>query len=175
MALIVPGMLVASLALLALAGGFGGLMALGQALAGPSAPVSTPTAARGVPAARPVPPALIAALSAPAASPRSGSTPAPISSAGGTTGAAAPVPSTSIGSRPRQPQPGGTGGTHAPARGGAPSSKPAPKPQPTVVDRVVSTATSVTSQIPGPAGSAATQALQTAGSTLDSIAPIKSR
>jgi hypothetical protein len=39
---------------------------------------------------------------------------------------------------------------------------------------VVAAGISVTAQVPGPAGPATTNALQSAGSTVDSIAPIKS-
>jgi hypothetical protein len=44
-----------------------------------------------------------------------------------------------------------------------------------VSDRIVGVGTSVTSQVPGPGGAAATKGLQAAGSVLDSIAPIKAR
>jgi len=52
--------------------------------------------------------------------------------------------------------------------------RPNPQPNPTAADRVVAAGTSVSSQVPGPAGPAATSALQSAGSTLNSVAPIKS-
>jgi hypothetical protein len=41
------------------------------------------------------------------------------------------------------------------------------------VDKLVGLGTSATAQVPAPAGPAATNALKSAGSTLDSIAPIK--
>jgi hypothetical protein len=180
-AVVVPAALVVSLAALGLAGGFGGLTALGQALSGPSAPAQPLVTAHGR-AVGAVPAALATALSAPPAGPATSSSiqPAtagggPISGSpgsgpsgtprGGTTGSG-PGPA----GRPQPPASGGSGGSG----GGSPAPKPGPQPQPTLEDRVVSAGTSVTSQVPGPAGEAATKALQTAGSTLDSIAPLKS-
>src|SRR5947209_8043808 len=87
MATIVPGLMVASLVVLALAGGFGGLSALGQAFSGPSVPASAPAGGPGGPVARPLPPRLVAALSSTSVAARgasgavvaiAGSGPAPI-------------------------------------------------------------------------------------------------
>ncbi len=191
-AVTVPVALVGAIAVLALAGGFGGLSSLGQAFSGPSIPASQPASDRAQATARPVPAALAAALSttgartaasaAGAASPSGAASSAPThstSSSGGRSGGSPSTttspggsgnPSPGSGTRPhRTPGPG-------PASGTAPQPKPQPNPQPnpTVADRVVAAGTSVSSQIPGPAGPAATSALQSAGSTLDSIAPIKS-
>jgi hypothetical protein len=53
----------------------------------------------------------------------------------------------------------------------APSASPSAPPRRTVVDPAVNVATSVTKQLPGDAGSVATQTLQTVGSTADGILP----
>jgi len=166
-AVIVPATLLGSLAVLALAGGFAGFTALGEALSGPSAPAGVTATGHAATVARPVPATLAAALSAPSAAQ---------TAAGGAT----PGGATRSGSQPSfpgSPAPGGqspSGHAQPPAGGSPGASQPAPRPQPTVADRVVAAGTSITSQVPGPAGSAATKGLQTAGSTLDSIAPIKS-
>lgn len=52
----------------------------------------------------------------------------------------------------------------------APPSNPAPAP--TVIDRVVGVATSVTSSVPAPVGPVATQLLQSAASSVDRIASL---
>jgi hypothetical protein len=181
----VPMALIGSLAVLALAGGFGGLSALGQAFSGPALPVSQAAAARAQATARPVPAALAAALSA---------TGGPGAASGGTSNAQGSVTSTASqptgsrgavpgGSSPTGTTPGSPGGAgsgspagprHPAGPGHTANPQPSPQPHPTVADRVVAAGTSITSQVPEPAGPAATKALQTAGSTLDSIAPIKS-
>jgi hypothetical protein len=178
MAVIVPATLIASLAVLGAAGGFAGLTALGQALSGPSTPVSTLATSRAGQSARPVPAALAAALSAPAARPLAPGQATPTAHGGGAPTSSGPATP----SAPRAPGQGSGGGTHAPSGTGrsptpapAPKPQPQPKPQPTLTDRIVGVGTSVTEQVPGPAGAAATETLQTAGATLDSIAPIKSR
>ena len=169
-AIIVPGMLVASLGVLAVAGGFGGLGALGQAFSGPPTPAAILTGGRGGAAAHPLPARLVAALSAPPATP---STPS------GAPGARAPTtpvqsggpgPRASIGPPASGPR---TGGSPSGARPRTTSPQPQPQPQPTAIDKVVGSGTSVTAQLPGPVGSTATSALKTAGGTLDPIAPIK--
>jgi hypothetical protein len=178
-AALVPVTLLGSIAALGLAGGFGGLSALGQAFSGPSVPASALHNDRRGASARPVPAALAAALSAgvpasaaavPGGSIQAGG--ASASSGGASTAGSQPqasngAPGTGSGgvsARPRQATAG-----PSPARG--PEIRP--QPQPTVAGRVVAAGTAVTSQVPGPAGPAATKALQSTGSTLDSIAPIK--
>jgi hypothetical protein len=176
-ATIVPGTLIAALAVLALAGGFARLGALGQVLAGPTAPVASSAIGHGG-APRPLPAALVATLSAAGtpAQPAGGGTAVSRPGNGASPGSSG-VPSTA-GPPPVVPPGGGGGGGGGGARGPATRSRPSPppasKPQPTVIDGIVTTGTSVTSQVPGPAGSAATGALQAAGSTVDSIAPIRS-
>jgi hypothetical protein len=178
-AALVPVTLLASIAALGLAGGFGGLSALGQAFSGPSVPASALHDGRRGANARPVPTALAAALSAgvpasaaavPGGSIQAGG--ASASSGGGPTAGSQPqasngAPETGSGGVSARP-PQATAGP-SPARG--PEIRP--QPQPTVAGRVVAAGTPVTSQVPGPAGPAATKALQSTGSTLDSIAPIK--
>lgn len=173
-AVLVPGGLLASLAVLAAAGGFGGLSALGQALSGPPLPFSQNVAERGPSAGtRAVPASLVAALSAPSALPRAGPTTGPVTTTAATGGASTTEAGRQTLGGPAAQPPIGSG--RSPAGGRTRPPAPPPKPQPTVVDRVVSAGTAVTSRIPGPAGPVATEALQAAGSTLDSIAPIKSR
>jgi hypothetical protein len=175
MAAIVPVLLVASLAVLAVAGGFGGLSALGQAFSGPSVPASALAGGSGGPVSRPLPPRLVAALS---------STPAvhPGAASGGAASGGAVVPAGS-GPAPHAtpgppvssvPAPRGRTLAQAPGGGSPPVTRTGPEPQPTLADKVVSAGTSVTSALPGPVGPAATNTLQAAGSTLDSIAPVKS-
>lgn len=73
---------------------------------------------------------------------------------------------------------GGSAGTGG-SSGGPPSSSapqpsqpaPAPRPQPTPVDTAVKVVTSVTQQVPGPAGAVATQAVQAAGAAADNLLP----
>jgi hypothetical protein len=170
-AAVVPGMLVASLALLALAGGFGGLTALGQAFSGPPAPAAAITAAHGARVARPLSPAIVAALSvAPAPQGTAASAPSPASGGATVTAPHGTAPNSSF----NGPRRGGGSTTRSPTGGRpAPGSRPGPGPQPTLIDGIVGVGTSVTSHVPAPAGPAATTALQSAGSTLDSIAPIK--
>jgi type IV secretion system protein TrbL len=168
-AAIVPVLLVASLGVLAVAGGFGGLSALGQAFSGPAVPASVLGGGQGGQVSRPLPPRLVAALSSVPAAPRSasGAVRAPATSGGGPRATPGPPVSSAPPARGRPP-------AQSPAGGSPHVTTPAPTPQPTLVDKVVGAGTSVTSQLPGPAGPAATKTLQAAGSTLDSIAPIKS-
>jgi hypothetical protein len=168
-ATIVPGLLLASLVVLALAGGFGGLSALGQAFSGPALPASALAGGQSVAVSRPLPPRLVAALSSTSAPMRtaSGGVVAPTASGGGLRSTLGPTVSS-------VPPPRGRTRAHSLAGGSPQVTTPSPKPQPTLVDKVVSAGTSVTSQLPGPVGPAATKTLQAAGSTLDSIAPVKS-
>jgi hypothetical protein len=170
-AAVVPGMLLGSIVVLTLAGGFGGLTALGQAFSGPPAPAAAIATGHGARANQPLSPPIVAALSAAPARPAAASS-APLSSSGGATGV---VPHGAVPSRPRgRPHRGSGTGTQSPPSGRpVPAGRPAPKPQPTLIDGIVGAGSSVTSQLPAPAGSAATNALQSAGSTLDSIAPVK--
>jgi hypothetical protein len=169
MAAIVPALLVASLVVLAVAGGFGGLSALGQAFSGPSVPASALAGGPGGTVTRPLPPRLVAALSSPPAATRlaSGAVVAPTTSGGGPRATPRPPVSSAPPARGRPP-------AQSPPAGGSPqATRPGPRPQPTLVDNVVAAVTSVTSQLPRPVGPAASNTLQQAGSTLDSIAPIK--
>src|SRR5947209_11697782 len=166
-AAIVPATLIVSLATLALAGGFGGLTALGQALSGPSAPSQPLDTVHGR-AVGAVPAALATALSPPAAGRATPSSGQPARARGGAVAGSLRLPvsgtprggATGRGPVPpgRTQPPGGGGGG-----GGSPAPNPGPKPQPTLEDRVGSAGTAVTSQVTGPAGQAATQAVQTAG------------
>ncbi len=171
-ALLVPGAVALALVLLAVAGGFGQLGDLSQALAGPSAPASA--AAPGVGAAAHTGGAILPVETATAARP----------------GLAARAPG--IGSRgragSRHANPGaGTGpiATTAPGRGstgtgstgtgpGTPAGgggQPSAGSGHTLIDGVVNAGTSVTSQLPGAAGSVTTGLLQSVGKGVDSILP----
>jgi hypothetical protein len=164
-ALIVPVSLLAALAVLAFAGGFAGLGALGQAFSGPSL---TTAGQGGAPAARPthtistaVPPALAAPHAGPPAA-----TGALLTGGDRRNGRAAPR--SDVHSQPR----GGAGSTSPVPAPTGPAPSPAPTPHPTLTDEVIGTATTATSQLPAPAGPAATGALQAAGSTVDRALPL---
>ncbi len=172
---LVPGTLLAALIALAFAGGFARLGTLGQLFAGPSVPTPAPTW-RGAPAVHPLAGANQAALSgavagAPAA--RTGFGPAgtrPGSASAPRAGAPAPR-GARHGGGSLAPSPGGSRpGSSAPAGGSAPSSPPPPRP--TLADRIVGTATQVTSAVPSPAGPVATAVLQAAGTVVDAVAPV---
>ena len=166
--------------LLAVAGGFGQLGDLSQALAGPSAPASA--AAPGVAATAPTGGAILPVATATAARP----------------GVAAGAPGiggrTRAGSRHANPGAGtGPVATTAPGRGSTGTGSPAPVPPApapgrwrhpgrwrraaaagsghTLIDGVVKVGTSVTSQLPGAAGSVTTGLLQSVGKGVDSILP----
>jgi hypothetical protein len=160
-ALIVPGTLLAALAVLALGGGFARLGSLGQAFSGPPLPV----AAEAHPGGR----ASSAALAALAPAARSSARPGPATAPGDR---AARFGGGSGATR-RPGAPGGSSGLPR-DRSSAPASRPAPgpSPHPTLIDEVVGTGSSVSGQLPGPAGPAATQALRSTGSTLDGVAPV---
>jgi hypothetical protein len=167
-ALIVPGTLLAALAVLALGGGFARLGSLGQAFSGPPLPVAAPTAATGT---RSGPSVSTAALAALAAGARSSAGPGTAIAPGNR---AARFGGGSHATR-RSEVPGAGGSSGLPrARGSAPPNRPppSPPPHPTLIDQVVSTGSSVTGQLPGPAAAAATQALQSAGATLDGVVPV---
>ena|SRR5437660_119715 len=167
-ATVAPGLLLASLVVLALAGGFGSLSALGQAFSGPAVPGSA-GGGQAASVSRPLPPRLVAALSSTPTAPRAVS--------GGVLAPAGSIPATRVVPMPpTSSAPPARGGppSRSPRNGGSHVTAPGPRPQTTVVDKVVGAGTSVTSQLPGPVGPVATKTLQAAGSTLDSIAPIKS-
>ena len=188
-ALIVPSAMVAALVALALGGGFNQLGVLGQIFAGPPASsagalaTATPAsraAARAAGSALPVIPVaqFVASRKVSGGAGRSRLAPvlsAPhrgIGSAGGTIApggtATRPVSSGGAGS------PAGTPRPPAPAPVSpkpSPSPAPSPSPKPTVVDRAVQVVTSVTSQVPAPVGSTATNAVQAAGRAVGSVLP----
>lgn len=190
-ALIVPTAMVAALVVLALGGGFSGLGVLGQIFAGPSIPNAGPLIAGGSgahattrSAGNPLPVIPVARFVADGTAPRAGGAgrgvPPPrtgvtrtgVSSTGGAVGQGG------VTTRPvtQRPAPG-PASPHPP--GGAapgptpstPSPSPAPSPHPTPADTVARTVTSVTSQLPAPAGPAVTQAVQSAGSAADGLLP----
>ncbi|HUE27782.1 MAG TPA: hypothetical protein VMP89_13485 [Solirubrobacteraceae bacterium] len=165
-ALIVPTTLLAALALLALAGGFAGLGALGQAFSGPSLPAAERTSTPGTRSGRAISTVLLAALSAPA--PASGTGHAPAGNGPAGAGGRPSLPATprsrpggsAVGPVARQPSPA----TQPPS--------PPPATHPTLTDQVVGAGTSVTGQLPAPVGPAASGALQSAGTTVDQVFPI---
>jgi hypothetical protein len=157
----VPAALVAALLALAVSGGFGQLGALAQTLSGPPAPAAPPPAVN-----HQVSPRVLAALSAPASM--------RIASAGAAAQTGS-VARTAVGTVPAGGSPGVAHHRSASHPVAPPPLRhhPAPgrTPHPTVIDGIVSAGTSATTQVPGPAGSAATQTLQSVGSTLDKILP----
>jgi hypothetical protein len=172
-ALLMPGTLIAALAVLAIGGGFGGLSALGQALSGPGIPAATPIA--GVPAASggsspllPVVPGgagagttLVASTGGPVAGGGTGAGGGRTPAGGGETG--------SGGQRGSGGQPGG--GTTSPAPPSAGRPTPSPGPPPTVIDRVAGAGTGITNRVPGPVGQLGTSVLQSVANTLDGLLP----
>jgi len=172
-ALLVPGAIALALVLLAVAGGFGRLGDLSQAFAGPSAPpsVSLPDAL-AVRGAGPVLPVATTAATATTAAARPGATATGGGRARGggdhvnrSPGAGTvPLATTGPGSGSSGTGSSGTstGGGQPPAGSGS---------EPTLIDGVVSVGTSVTSQLPGPAGGVATGLLQSLGKGVDSILP----
>jgi len=172
-ALLVPGAIVLALVLLGLAGGFGQLGTLSQAFAGPAVPGGS-TVAGGVVSARAAAPVLpIARGGAPApllAATRAGA------GAGGGVRSGAGGPPASTGPLPGSGSTGpGTGSTGpGPGRASGPTAGGGPGTgggggRPTLIDPVIELGTSVTNQVPGPAGGLATQLLQSVGKTVDSV------
>jgi hypothetical protein len=175
MAVLAPAATIIAIAMLAFAGGFAHLGALGQAFNGPTLPSSIAHAGVG-----PGPTAhgtrqvsglgaTLLLASATGAGGGGGTGHGGASRSPGTNGSTGPGgggPGGFTGGP--QPVPGGKGGNPPP-----PPSNPPPKPPPhqTLVDGVVKIGTSVTSKLPGPVGTAATQALQSVGQTVDGILP----
>jgi hypothetical protein len=171
-ALLVPGGIIAALLLLALAGSFGRLGGLGQALSGPAEPGSAPSvnslvsAPAHAAALLPVvatPSGAAAVVARPGGAGVGGGSLRP----GGHTGATAGASSSGSGTGTPGP-PSGTG-TPPGSTCGASCSQPQPPPSP--VDRVVSVGTSVTSKLPGALGQLTTQVLKQVGATVDRISP----
>jgi hypothetical protein len=174
-ALIVPIAVFGSMVLLALAGGFGALGGLGQAIAGPASPGGAPGAkalatadVRGVPAsvlpvvARAGAATLVASVTLPGGPQRSsrgnsGSAQRP-SDGNGNTGAVTPPTPTS---------------SQPPSPGGPPVGQPSAPP--TLTDGVVALGMAITSKVPGPLGQLATGALKSVGQTLDETLPGNAR
>jgi len=129
-ALIGPGALLTSFALLALAGGFGGLGALGQALSGPPIPAAVQTGAGSARVSRPLSNRLLAALPATVRGSRGlvhGPSP--------THGTARPVSGQRSPAGPGAPGQRGAAGL-TPTRSAQPTSTapPAPAPRPTATN-----------------------------------------
>jgi len=164
-AALVPGVMLCVLLVLAFAGGFARLGDLAQALSGPAIPSQTTA-----------PAATQAALPAGALAALSPGTTATSRSASGSTRLLAAVPPgpRTVGGNPSisgaRPRPSAVTGirTTAPARQGG---RPAPPPRHTLADGIVNAATVITAQLPGPAGPAATSAVQSVGATVDRILP----
>jgi hypothetical protein len=192
-ALIVPSAMLAALLVLALGGGFSQVGVLGQIFAGPPAP--SPGAlpggggggGRGAPAVGnsiPVIPLFAAVRTRPPAGRvvgsggRGGAVRAPSAGSTRTGGALAPVGGVAPivtgrggGSTPKPAAPSEPVAQPSPAPHPSPAPQPGPRRQPTPVDTVVTVVTSVTQQVPAPVGPAATQAVQSAGSTADNVLP----
>jgi hypothetical protein len=198
-ALIVPCAMLASLVVLALGGGFSQVGVLGQIFAGPPAPLAGGGADAGAragsgsrAAASPIPaiPAVAAralgvrpgtggrrrggphgpagAIPRPGAAlvPAGGATPIVTQGVGAGPGASRPTP-------PVAPRPAPVASSPSPASPPAPQPQPQPQPQPrprpTPVDQVVQVVTSITEQVPAPAGPVATGAVQAAGGAADNL------
>ena len=191
--------MLAALVALALSGAFGSVGVLGQLFVGPTLPAAgagssssggpgSAAAARGFAAVSlPVVPAVapVSARSRGRADVRGGTVRGPVLSAsrgtgvaggaiGATGGGVGPVRSGGAGSGGGSAGGSPSGGAPSPARP-APSPQPAPTPTPapqtTPVDTAVKVVTSVTQQLPAPVGPAATQTVEAAGATVDSVLP----
>ena len=166
-AAVVPATLLAALAVLALAGGFAGLGALGQAFSGPSVSAGQAAAGPGAHPARPISTVVLAALTS------------PVPSALGTASSQAGNGRGSAGGprSPAAPPRRGGGGVPPPSRqptasAQPPAPSPAPSPHGTLTDQLVGIGTSATSQLPAPAGPVATDTLKSAGTTVDQVFPV---
>jgi hypothetical protein len=170
-AVLSPGAMLVALVLLVLAGGFGGIGSLGQALSGPSLPVTKPLPAATATRVALTPDYRAAPPAAGSAAIRTGVT-HPIGAghrSGPVTAASPAAPGTSSISSPAVSRPT-FGRSPQPRRSAYPAGSPNPAtPVRTIVDQVVSAGQSVAKQLPGPAGPAVTQALQSVGSTADGV------
>lgn len=181
-ALIVPSAMLTALLVLALGGGFGHVGVLGQIFAGPPAPgVAGGTAGTPAPSLPAIPetvrrgPARAGNGSAGTRSARRHVGVAPVSipvashgpsQTGGAVGGAAPV----VGGGSQAPVPSHPAPTQSsPPPGPSPQPQPQPQPRPTPVDQIVNAVTPVTQELPAPAGPAATQVVQAAGSAADGL------
>jgi hypothetical protein len=172
LALLVPGTLILALAVLAFAGGFAQLGAFGQAFSGPPVPAAVKLASvHGL--RTPILPVLpvVAGTTAGSAGGAGSAGTTPARGGGGTGGSGGNSGGTGIGGRTG----GGTGsgGKTGGGTGGKPGAGPTggrgPGPQPPppkITDKVITAATSITGQVPGPVGQTATQTLQAVGAVL---------
>lgn len=173
----VPATIAGALVVLALAGSFGGIGAIGQAFSGPTVPLAASGAANAGSSATGAASLtrVLATVGPLLATPTVGLaavTPARPGPAGRLGAGGAPATSQGQGGF----SPVGAGGPGSSGGSAPPSGHPAPSsPAPTVADGVVKTATSVTKQIPGPIGAAGTNTLQSLGSALNKIAPLRLR
>jgi hypothetical protein len=183
-AVLVPGVIACALAILAFAGGFSRLGAIGQALSGPANPI--PSSATAEKSGAGPSAGLRRALAAAAApvSPVSGIRVATRGGAGGTgagghygSGHGRPGSKGAgggFGSGGRGRGGRGGGGSHTGGSGtGTAPGRPIPPAPPTVVDKVVAPLTAVASKVPGPVGALATNTLQSVNATLDRILPLR--
>jgi hypothetical protein len=166
-AVLVPGLIVAALAIVALSGGFTALGALSQAFAGPAPPAGQPFSTqvlRALPA--PGVPAATAVAGVRPASATGGAAPAPSGGSGGRAGGGSGGSGSGGSGGGRSGGGSGGGGSHGGGSGGQPPGSGS-GPNPTVVDQVAGAGTAVTGQLPGPVGPLATQQVGQAASALD--------
>src|SRR5579884_360824 len=157
--LLVPGALVAALAVLALAGGFARVGALEQLFSGPGVPAGTTAAApAGVRGASVAP--LLAALAA--GRPGTGTTLVVVGHGGGAGALGGGHSGPGGGGTPGS---GGGQGRGGGGRGGGGGGSGGP------VGQVIGIATSVTAQLPAPVGPAATGVVNTVGHAVEKILP----
>jgi hypothetical protein len=171
-AVLAPGAMLVALVLLVIAGGFGGIGSLGQALSGPSLPATEPLPAATARRVALTPDHPAAPAAAGSAAIRAGVThPTGAGHRSGPVTAASPAaPGTSSVSSPAAVSRPTFGRSPHPRRSASPVRSPNPAtPVRTIVDQVVSAGQSVSKQLPGPAGPAVTQALQSVGSTADGV------
>jgi hypothetical protein len=183
-AVLVPGTVLIALVLLALAGGFGRLGSLGQAVAGPSVPAGPPligTVSHASTNAIAGPPVIAATAGAVAAPSTTAVTPtgavvAPIAGGSATTGIGIGTGG-AVGHSGRGSGSGSGGSIQSRGHGG--SGRPGSGSgtggsggHPTLWDGVTKLGTSVTNKLPAPVSALGGQVLQSVGSTLDKILPV---
>lgn len=181
--------MIAAVVALSVAGGFGGLHSIGQAISGPVPPVTA--RGGGLPRSERATARLVALVNRGNAGSATGAVPGGVPGAGrassprgsggtATTGSRGRNPGAASPSSPADPAPPAShGGSPAPGSAAPPSSPapinpvpPSPRPDgplPAAIDHVVSATGTVTQKLPSPVGPAATHTVDELGKTIDGI------
>ncbi len=182
-ALLVPATIAGALAVLALAGGFARIGVVGQAFSGPSVPASASGRGNAGSAAHAAASLtrVLAAVGTPVAGAGGtlvavpvGRGVAPVGArGGGGGGGGAGIPTQGSGGTGSGGGGTGSGGGGTGSGGGGTGSGSSGSSSPTIIDGVVKAGSSVTQKLPGPVGTTGTNTLQSLGSTLNKIAPLR--